>query len=86
MNDGTEVKSAQAEKLEGLLAQSADELIKLYGSKSSAIRGLADLGAKCGPISRALGIKFQHARNVLNKPLKREIAAARKAAAEADAK
>ncbi len=55
-------------------------LITHYGSKSKAIRGLNALGHKCGPISRALNIRFQHARNVLLKPLKREIAAERKAA------
>lgn len=55
-------------------------LIKHYGSKSKAIRGLSALGHKCGPISRALNIRFQHARNVLLKPLKREIAAERAAA------
>ena len=59
-------------------------LIAAYGSKSKAIRGLSALGHKCGPISRALNIRFQHARNVLLKPLKREIAAERKAAATAE--
>lgn len=59
-------------------------LIAHYGSKSKAIRGLNALGHKCGPISRALNIRFQHARNVLLKPLKREIAAERKAAAKAE--
>ena len=48
-------------------------LIQHYGSKSNAIRGLSALGHKCGPISRALNILFQHARNVLNRPLKRLI-------------
>lgn len=55
-------------------------LIEHFGSKSKAIRGLSALGHKCGPISRALNIRFQHARNVLNKPLKRLIKAEREAA------
>jgi hypothetical protein len=54
-------------------------LITHYGNKSKAIRGLSTLGHKCGPISRALNIRFQHARNVLNKPLKRLIKEEREA-------
>jgi len=54
---------------------SKEELIKHFGSKSAAIRGLnAELGWKPGPISKALGILYQHARNVLLQPLKRQIA------------
>jgi|SRR5256885_2110729 len=49
------------------------ELIKAYGNKSNAIRGLASLGLKTGPISKLLDIRFQHARNVLTRPLKRVI-------------
>jgi hypothetical protein len=48
-------------------------LIAHFGSKSNAIRELSALGHKCGPISRALNILYQHARNVLNRPLKRLI-------------
>lgn len=63
---------------------SAEELIKHFGSKSAAIRGLnAELGWKPGPISKALGILYQHARNVLLQPLKRQIAQDRAAAAAA---
>ena len=61
---------------------SKEELIKHFGSKSAAIRGLnAELGWKPGPISKALGILYQHARNVLLQPLKRQIAQDRAAAA-----
>jgi hypothetical protein len=64
-----------------LLQQSEAFLIGLYGNKSNAIRGLALMnGGKCGPIAKALNIRFQHARNVLLKPLKREIKAEREAA------
>lgn len=63
---------------------SKEELIKHFGSKSAAIRGLnAELGWKPGPISKALGILYQHARNVLLQPLKRQIAQDRAAAAAA---
>src|SRR5690606_17321954 len=55
------------------------QLIEGFGNKSNAIRGLAALGLKAGPISRHLGIRYQHARNVLQRPLKREIAAQRQA-------
>lgn len=66
-----------------VLALGADKLVAHFGSKSNAIRGLAKIGHKAGPISRALGILFQHARNVMNQPLKRVIKAERDAAAAA---
>jgi len=56
-----------------MIKQSEGFLIGYYGNKSKAIRGLNLMGHKCGPISRALNIRFQHARNVLEKPLKRLI-------------
>jgi hypothetical protein len=61
----------------------AKDLIALFGNKSSAIRGMAGFGLKAGPISRALGIIYQHARNVLSRPLKREIKEQRETAAKA---
>lgn len=69
-----------------VLALGADKLVAHFGSKSNAIRGLAKIGHKAGPISRALGILFQHARNVMNQPLKRVIKAERDAAAAEKAK
>jgi hypothetical protein len=54
--------------------EAAPEAIALFGgNKSQAIRGMASLGLKAGPISKKLGIRYQHARNVLARPLKREI-------------
>jgi len=47
------------------------QLIAVYGNKSNTIRGLAALGMKPGPISKKLGIIYQHARNVLKRPLKK---------------
>lgn len=61
-----------------------EQLITGYGNKSNAIRGLAALGLKPGPISTHLEIRYQHARNVLKRPLKRveaEVRAAEKAQA-----
>lgn len=63
-----------------MMALGEQWLITHYGNKSKAIRGLSVLGHKCGPISRALNIRFQHARNVLSKPLKRLIKEEREAA------
>lgn len=58
---------------ENVMTKTAPELIGAYGNKSNAIRGLSGLGIKTGPISKLLGIRYQHARNVLQKPLKRVI-------------
>lgn len=64
----------QVEKMTG------PEIITAFGSKSNAIRGLNALGMKPGPISKKLGIIYQHARNVLARPLKRELKEQRDAA------
>lgn len=91
--DGTEVVIEEVQAVpdcsdeKTMMSLGADKLIVMYGSKSKAIRALAALGHKCGPISRALNIRFQHARNVLDKPLKRVIKeerAAAQVAAQAD--
>ncbi len=50
-----------------------EELIKLHGSKSAAIRALSSEGLKTAEIARKVGVIYQHARNVLNRPLKRNI-------------
>jgi len=93
--DGTEVvidKTANVEEpakelsYDELLLIGETALIEKFGNKSNAIRALAAMnGGKCGPISKALNIRFQHARNVLSKPLKRVIAAERAAAKSGDA-
>lgn len=61
-------------------AKTPQEYISQYGSKSNAIRGLATEGMKTADISRALGIRYQHARNVLKRPLKKSVASAAKQA------
>jgi hypothetical protein len=69
-------------KVEGLTAENYTTFTKEFllgpegfGNTSNAIRGLGALGIKPGPISKHLDIRYQHARNVLERPLKREIAA-----------
>ncbi len=48
-----------------------EELIKLHGSKSAAIRALSAEDYPTAEIARKVGVIYQHARNVLNRPLKR---------------
>ena len=74
----TNAVSVEAPKMDGVTAENfsthtAEQLITGFGSKSNAIRGLHALGLKPGPISKSLGIRYQHARNVLSRPLKRVI-------------
>jgi triphosphoribosyl-dephospho-CoA synthetase len=52
---------------------SAEELIKKYGTKSAAIRRLAHQGMPTAEIARKMEIIYQHARNVLKRPLKRQM-------------
>jgi hypothetical protein len=75
------VTTSSAFEAECKLGEAA--LIAKYGNKSNAIRALYAMDNKCGPISRALNISFQHARNVSAKPLKRVIKAERDAATAA---
>lgn len=75
-----ETVKTEPETLDEFLVAGREYLIGYWGNTSGAIRALAKMGAKNGPISRALGIRFQHARNVLNQPLKRKIKADREAA------
>ena len=63
--------------LENYTTFTKEQLIEGFGNTSNAIRGLANLGLKPGPLSKHLDIRFQHARNVLSRPLKRPIAEAR---------
>jgi hypothetical protein len=75
-------------KMNGVTAENfttftKEVLITGYGNKSGAIRGLAALGLKPGPISTHLDIRYQHARNVLSRPLKRDVKDQRDAAAKA---
>jgi hypothetical protein len=56
-------------KLDGSEAQ---RIIDHFGGKSNAIRGLHSMGLKTGPIAKAVGVIYQHARNVLKQPLKKQ--------------
>lgn len=55
----------------------ASELITKFGNLSNCMRGLVHLGIKPGPISKHLGKRYQHVRNVTTRPLKRQEAAKR---------
>lgn len=50
---------------------SAAELIAKYGSKSAAIRAMSAEGKTRSEIADALGIRYQHVRNVLITPIKK---------------
>jgi hypothetical protein len=45
-------------------------------TKSGQIRWLASQGMKRGEIAKLLGLRYQHVRNVLIQPLKKEVATA----------
>lgn len=55
----------QTKSTETSNVQTAAELLKKYGTKSAAIRELFAQGKTKGEISKALGISYQHAYNVL---------------------
>lgn len=48
-----------------------DALIKQFGNKSRAIRSLSADGYTRSQIANALGIRYQHVRNVLQTPVKK---------------
>lgn len=65
--------------------ENADALIEFFGSKSKAIRALRVQDVAFADIARALNVRYQHVRNVLNQPQKRLLKAEREAAKEAKA-
>ena len=48
-----------------------EQLIKLYGNKSAAIRALHKQNYTISEIAKKMGVIYQHARNVVLRPLKR---------------
>lgn len=70
-NVGSQV--ADPKTAETVAAMTKAQILEMYGTKSNAIRAMAALGIKAGPISKKLEIRYQHARNVLSRPLKRVI-------------
>jgi hypothetical protein len=74
---GEAIGTALAQPQQGL--PSLDELKKMFKTKSAAIRYLHNIGPEIGYpegtppriISKHLGIRPQHARNVITNPLKR---------------
>lgn len=69
-----EMKTMPGVTAENFTTFTREQLTAGFGNTSNAIRGLAALGLKPGPISKHLEIRYQHARNVLKRPLKRQIA------------
>jgi hypothetical protein len=59
--------------------KNADAIISHFGNKSKAIRQLHEQGVAYADIARAICVRYQHVRNVLDKPLKRQIKAEREA-------
>ncbi len=53
------------------LTMTSEELIEFHGTKSAAIRALGGEGLPVGEIAKRVGVIYQHARNVLVRPLKR---------------
>ncbi len=53
------------------LTMTASELIEFHGTKSAAIRALGSEGLAVSDIASRVGVIYQHARNVLVRPLKR---------------
>lgn len=45
-----------------------------FPTKSAKIRYLASTGMKTGDIAKLMGIRYQHVRNTLQRPLKKETA------------
>ena len=54
--------------------------VAALNSKSARIRALRDRGWKVGDIARTVGVSYQFAHNVCNRPLKRLIKEQREAA------
>lgn len=48
-----------------------EQLIKKYGNKSAAIRALYEQGYTTSEIAKKVDVIYQHARNVILRPLKR---------------
>lgn len=48
-----------------------EQLIEKYGNKSAAIRTLHKQGYTVSEIAKMVGVIYQHARNVILRPLKR---------------
>jgi transposase len=49
----------------------AKQLIETHGNKSAAIRALHKQGYTVTEIAKRVGVIYQHARNVIQRPLKR---------------
>lgn len=69
MENQTNTKPASTK----LPAFDATKFIAECGTKSSAIRRLTEQGKSRGDIAKMLNIRYQHVRNVLITPIKKEM-------------
>lgn len=69
----TKSKEASSEQKADL--KTAGDLLKKYDNKSLVIRELTAKGWETGRIAKALGIRYQFAYNVRNRPLKGDLQA-----------
>lgn len=72
--DATSPAPWSEEDLKTVTAKQADGVPEKYRdleTKSAQIRAMSADGYKTGQIAKALGIRYQHARNVLKTPLKK---------------
>lgn len=60
-----------AKQVKNVAAGKVDEMLAVLPTTSAKIRYLASEGFSRGDISRKLGIRYQHVRNVLITPLKK---------------
>lgn len=65
------VTAAQTKDLKTIQTPEVQKVIKDAPTKSAAIRQLHSMGLTRGQIAKAMGIRYQHVRNVLITPLKR---------------
>jgi hypothetical protein len=54
-----------------VIQNDSEALLKKYGTKSGAIRALNSEGKSRSEISKMLGVRYQHVRNVLITPIKK---------------
>jgi hypothetical protein len=78
-----DAETTSANELPKLKKGDMPALLKEHGSKSAVIRLLASKGYGAGPISKALGIRYQFAYNVLSRVTKNIQADAEEANTEA---
>lgn len=72
MSTASQVSTASTLSNAQVAEMTKEQLISHYGNKSNTIRALHALGFKRSEIAKKLNIIYQHVRNVLITPLKRD--------------